>query len=88
MKQYDKIYVPKQDGPYVINTSWGQFDTVFADSVPNVIVLTIEEAIEMWSAAERRDRWFFEREEFEKQNLPDPPDFTQYLTSKGIKLNP
>lgn len=87
MKQYDKIYVPHPTGDYEV------FEIGFEDpergrliNEENVIVLTIEEAIEMWSAAERRDRWFFEMEEFEKQNLPEPPDFRTYLKSKSIEI--
>lgn len=92
MKLYDKVYVESSDPDsgfalYEVQPpGLGRDYSGRLKKKENQVCMTIEEAIEMWSAAERRDRWFFEREEFEKQNLPDPPDFTQYLTSKGINL--
>lgn len=87
MIKCDKVYIPKQDGPYVINTSWGQFDTEFADSAFNVIVLTIEELREMWGTAmERRDRDNYARD-IGKDDYNTAPTFEEYLKECGIKLN-
>jgi|HubBroStandDraft_3_1064219.scaffolds.fasta_scaffold07562_2 hypothetical protein len=81
MIKCDKVYIPKQDGPYVINTSWGQFDTEFADSAFNVIVLTIEELRECFVAGMKYC------EGLETSNYNGRPDFAQFIESKGIKLD-
>ncbi len=77
MKQYEKIYFPKENGPYTINTSWGNFDTELAESEKNVIVLTIEELREAFKEGYNEGKLY-------EESADDA--FKSYLTSKGITI--
>ena len=82
MDRYDEIYVPQKDGPYVINTSWGQFDTVFAESKEDVIVMRMQELADMWIAAYARGIGSAGNSTGRKNE----PDFDTYMKSKNIQI--
>ena len=99
MKQYDKIYIPvnqmSNDGIYLIASSKTTTKPLSTISFPlqskewleehrNMIVLTMEEAKELWEAAET---WILSgpnSKNYKGEIVRSNPDFATYLQSKGI----
>lgn len=79
MKQYEILWVPvdrdSSQKSTRIETACGTLD-----AVENSIVLTLEEAQELFIAGMKYC------EALETSNYNGRPDFSQYLTSKGITL--
>lgn len=75
MKQYDFVRAWKNDADFDIEGP--------------VIVLTMAELKDLWVAAQLRTLEIGKMAMREEVGLPDPnlyPNFTTYLTSKGIQL--
>lgn len=87
MKQYDQIWVPDENGDYKLHEfyedrhEWVDSHEPLVSRKSNVIVLTIQEAEELWNAGHKRG-WAeaFHGEEAAKIN------FQSYIQSKGIQL--
>ena len=93
MDKYSTVYVPDRNGNFKLQEfeedyhEWRDVhseETLSAKS--NVIVLTIEEAHNLFIAGMRRQRWV--KESLDGEIVPEHPDFATYLTSKGINTNP
>ena len=78
MKQYNNVYVPVygKDATHYLSDH-----TPLAES-GQVIVLTIEEAFDLWSAGQKRG-W---AEALHGEEDSGEPNFEPYLKSKGINI--
>jgi len=83
MNKYDKIFVPDPECPAYIIPIKDKDGTPLMEHEGPVIVLSIEEALEMWNAGRRRAS-----DELGAENLSKvtAPDFYTYLASKNIQL--
>ena len=82
MKQYNKVYVPDQEGELEIYNVDGSFEepaSVFLAPPDSTIVLTLKEAEDIWDAGARGDRM---------KNVPDAKytNFKSWMEYKGVKI--
>lgn len=95
MTRYDKIYIPhdaKNHG-VTMDSNWYVYHEGFGGltkgsleevtTVKNVIVLTIEEALEMWNSGREVGQQEITRDNLSKVTAPH---FWKYIQSKGINI--
>ena len=83
MNLYDKIWIPEKTQGMAFRDKEG--DTPSIVSGP-VIVLSIEEALDIWKAGMKRATEIAKMAIREEEGNPDAPDFKTYLQSKGISI--
>jgi hypothetical protein len=89
MDKYSTVYVPDRNGNFKLQEfeedyhEWRDVHSEEALSAKsNVIVLTIEEAFDLWSAGQKRG-W---AEALHGEEDSGEPNFEPYLKSKGINI--
>ena len=85
MKQYDKIWVPIPHSEAVKDCESRAIGVNYFKPEKDVIVLTLEELREVWEACYDQREWMHSKYR-KTTDTPCPPDFREFLTSKGIKL--
>jgi hypothetical protein len=79
MTKYDKIWIPVTNDD-TVPVEGKAISGIYYKPVKNQIVLTIEELREVWEAGRA-----YEQDE-RMNNFFNRPDFSKFLTSKGIVL--
>jgi len=82
MNKYDKIYIPCDENDSALFAAWGEEETDYVGAIQgkeNIVCLTIQELREVFEAGIKYS------ESLRIENYTSP-NFTKYLTSKGITL--
>lgn len=81
MTKYDSILTPCSE-----SEATHRVDKNLYKQQVNVIVLTIEEALDIWKAGMKRATDIAKLAIRNEEGNPDAPDFKTYLTSKSINI--